>query len=661
MAGFCQDCGTRFASADRFCGSCGAPLEETDAPAGRQSGADGFSATLASEPSPAQQPPSESTQTSADRSAAPKDKKISGLRRKQTLLAGYTATGADTANARRKPEGPPDPGTEAQATSKRTMLGMSALDVEISKSRPDPDATSEADSPRSSKTMFGVQDELCLAPNLDARQAATRQAGMHGPNSAATDSASLRAASAVSSASATGNATPPNAATRDIEPEPSSEEAAPDPVHLPGVGRTKHWWMGLAVVVVFALGLGGWLLKAASTGPAIEARYVWLNSAARLEVQAKNASDTLQVKYKEHVVTLQDGRATIELHEEVPQAGVHPLEMSWRKLGNDAWRSISIDVHIPFYVYADEVRLTRAPPELRVVVVAPPESKVWLDGRSIARDGNVFARSYTLKSPGDEDEQLVHHSEFKIELPDGQVHQGTFINKSRIAYLQMLQPRHPFVTDQDTIVIRGKVHDGASVELDGSPLQVRNGVFHSSFRLPEPGKYAPTVSVSEKDAVARKRQLHLQRVDDIQSAGARFDADAALDYQALTARASAVQGHPVSFKGYVYHSTNSEFDTQIQVLLEPCPAATKCPAWVTYPAKLDVGNRSWYDIRGYADGMQKFKTQDNRTDIIPRIRGAFVLPSSPDIVEDSEPRQRKGRRTRRRRAKPLGEVADPWR
>lgn len=147
---------------------------------------------------------------------------------------------------------------------------------------------------------------------------------------------------------------------------------------------------------------------------------------------------------------------------------------------------------------------------------------------------------------------------------------------------------------------------------------------------------------------------------DLRSAAEDFDSDPTVDYAALRERTKDVLGRAVAFVGYVYHAQKSQHETNIQALVEKCDGDRKCPVWVTYPGDVAVSERSWVDVRGYADGVQKFRTKDGKVDTIPKVRAAFVLPKSQASEEPSKSTPR-SKRKRRRATKARGDVVNPWR
>ncbi len=624
----CQNCGAQADKQARFCGSCGQSLLEPKT----VGHADALSPTLESHPPP-KPPPVEDEEAADNATTSSKERKSerknSELRRKSnTMLAGYSAFDEPQT---------PVPQTPAPKQAKKTMLGMLGPGDSPVLAQPAlPQALPDGTDMAHGKTMLGMQSAEGLAPSLPPAP------NPHAPAEPAATAPARAVAHAQSDA-------------------PSDQDDGDEPVVLPGPrSLLRSWWLVGGGLLLFAIGVGAWLGSGSLHEVSFVGEYVWRDDGAKLNLQVDGADEGLKVAWKEQEVSVHNGRATLNLDDQDLAPGTVSFDIRWRPANRDAWHNQSVKVDVPFHVFADQERLSRKPPELRVVVRAPKGSKVTLDERVVVPSGDRFERVYTLKEPEPSDDRMVHHSRFTITTPEGDSHQGTHIFNAPVAYLQVMQPPDNFVTTKDTVVLRGKVHDGATVELDGTKLRLRNGLFHSLFRLQSHGKYSPTLTVRQEGFVPRQQRITIRRVDDLAQAARTFEADETIDYAALTERAETIEGTPVAFSGYVYHSGASGHDTSVQVLLKQCPSGDKCPAWVTYPAAIQVADRSWVEIRGYADGFQKFRTRDNKTDSIPRIRAIFLLPTKSTSTPAPRPAKKTRKPRTKRPHKKIGEVVNPW-
>ena len=65
----------------------------------------------------------------------------------------------------------------------------------------------------------------------------------------------------------------------------------------------------------------------------------------------------------------------------------------------------------------------------------------------------------------------------------------------------------------------------------------------------------------------------------------------------------------------------------VQLLARDCPRGDQCPVWVEYPASTDLTAGRDVRVYGTVGGEQQFRSESGRTNTVPRIDAAFLVPA----------------------------------
>ena len=504
----------------------------------------------------------------------------------------------DTRPAARLPEGPPGTPHVPPSRSHRTMLGVMAPPMEgPMPSVPEPVAADGAGPPGApagptNRTMLGV------APPV------------------------ARDAAAPSSSEQRGSYRP-----RMEVQYPDGRHSSPDLSSYRPPRRKSPWplliGVGLLGVFVVAGGLAAILLLTGG-GPELEVSVVSTEAGERLRVRVPEAAPGTQVRFSGHEAALEAEQASFEIAADSLQIGDN--ELTFEVVApNGEVEPGNVTLTLSYRVRADLDSLAEDPPAVRIIAQALPGSSVTLDGSPLELDAEgLGARPYPVQPSAEG--VFEHAASYRVELPDGEAHEGTVRTRVPLASLQLDRQGERVVTDQAEIEIAGAVHPGAEVRIDGVVMAVNEGRFLHRYALPQAGTFRPVIVARRPGRAPHAMTLEIRRVEDLAAEAASFQPDPGMSYARIAQNPSIYQGQRIALEGRIYNVDVQGGRSTIQILARDCARGQRCPVWVTHPAATDLTVNTWVRVLGTVEGEQQFRSESGEVRTVPRVEAVYLLP-----------------------------------
>ena len=224
---------------------------------------------------------------------------------------------------------------------------------------------------------------------------------------------------------------------------------------------------------------------------------------------------------------------------------------------------------------------------------------------------------------------VQHVVRWQIQPPGGAPEAGTLTTRVPLTTVQIDRPGDDVVTDRDRIEIAGAVAPGSTVTVDGASVAVTEGRFLHPYPLPAVGTFNPRIVARSPGRAPTTRTITVRRVEDLAREAASYQVDRTLTYARIAQSPAHFLGQRVAFEGRVYNVDVQGGRSVVQMLVRDCPAAQRCPMWVTYPAATDVTVESWVRVLGTVAGEQQFRSESGQVRTVPRVDAAYVLPARP--------------------------------
>ncbi len=384
----------------------------------------------------------------------------------------------------------------------------------------------------------------------------------------------------------------------------------------------------LLFVGLLALGAGGVaivLVVMRGGSSELSATVVHTEQGEGLRVEVPGAEAGSKVRFGGEEQPLEHGSATFALEAGSLHLGDNELHLDVIA-PNAAVETRTVTLTVSFRVRPELAGLGDDPPTIAIAVDAVAGSRATVGGEAVALDAQGHgARSFAVTAEAGQS-FFEHSATYRVELPSGEVQQGTVRTRVPFASLQIDRPGEEAVTDRDAIEIAGAVHPGAAVTIDGRAVEVSEGRFVYSLALPEPGERTVRIVARREGRAPSTAMLHVRRVADLAAEAASFEADPSLTYARIQQNPSIYRGQRVAMEGRVYNVGVHGGQSILQILVRDCPRGERCPLWVTLPQATEVTNQSWVRVLGVVGGEQQFRSESDRVITVPRVDAHYVLP-----------------------------------
>ena len=549
----------------------------------------------------------------------------------QTML-GMPAVAPPSGGAAPEPQGPGGASSHDPGQAASPPAGDAAPQQAAPPSAAPPPAGGAKPAPNTQRTMLGMPAQTAggAAPAPPGGGAAAAPAGQ--PKPAPTTNRTMLGAAPPAGAPAQAPAGAPAPAA---QAAPGAPAAAPDaswddvPAGLPAKKKGGRGLTILAIVLLLAAVAGGaatfYLL---SQGDAeVQASVGQSERGEVLVVDVPGAEPGTKVRFGGEERPLEAGRAEFPLEATDLRLGDNELQIGV-VAPDGSVDQVTVLLSLRFRVRADLSALEQDPPVLRVVVDAVPGADITLDEQAVALDATGHAtQDYPLEDTTGEAplfEKTVH---YRVVLPDGSAPaEGDVAVRIPFATLQVDRPGERAITDQRTVEVAGAAHPEATVTLDGSELELREGRFVTQLVLDAMGESEHVLVARRPGRAPRRRVLHIRRVEDLAAEAASYPVEE-LPYARIASSPDTYRGRRVAFVGRVYNVDVHEGRSVLQIVLRDCPGSQRCPLWVTYDGATEAGLNTWVRVLGELAGEQQFRSPSGQVMSVPRLDAAFVLPA----------------------------------
>ena len=408
-------------------------------------------------------------------------------------------------------------------------------------------------------------------------------------------------------------------------PPPRQEDSSDD---LPTLPKSKAPMIA-GVVFAALLFIGAvvallvWLM---SGGPEVRATVAQTDAGEVLQLELPDVAPGSRVRLGGIEAPVDAGRATLPLSSDALHVG--PNELALAVVGPDgSSEEVPLTLLVAYRVRADLSALEQRPPVLRYMVEAQPGASVALDGRPVTlHAGGMGHHDYPVVASAD-DQGVERIVRYEVRTADGATETGHITTRVPYAALTVDRPGNELITDQGTVEVAGSVAAGATVMLDGTALELRDGRFLQRVPVAEVREYRLQLMVRQPGFAPRHREIVVRRVADLSAEAARYPVDATLTYARIAQNPAIYRGQSMAVEGRVYHVDVHEGRSVLQMMVRECGGGQRCALWVTYPAATEATVGSWVRVVGDVAGEQAFQPRSGgATMTVPRVDARFVLP-----------------------------------
>jgi hypothetical protein len=406
--------------------------------------------------------------------------------------------------------------------------------------------------------------------------------------------------------------------------------SADEPVELP-TSRARSpaaLFAVLALVALLALVASaiGLYLAFRGGGPPLDVTIAQVPEGEALDVALPDAPPGTKIRLGDREAPVEGGRARVPLAANALHVGDNTLAVEIVEPGGAVSRR-EVRLNLDFRVRADLEALGASPPGLDIVVEAVPGSTVLLDGAPLALDpAGKGTRRYALDPRSARDGVIAHAVAYAITPPGGAPTAGTVSTRVPLTTMRLDRPGTSLVTDRAEVDVAGVVEAGATVTIDGDPVEVVSGHFLVRRPLPDLGEHRFAVVARSPRKLPASVAVTVTRVADLAAEARRFPVERGLGYAQIRTAPATFVGRRVMIEGHAFNVEIAGGRSVVQILAKDCPRGDQCPVWVEYPASTDLTAGRDVRVFGTVGGEQQFRSETGRTHTVPRIDAAFLVP-----------------------------------
>lgn len=418
-------------------------------------------------------------------------------------------------------------------------------------------------------------------------------------------------------------------------PEPLPEIAAP----VPPRALAKR---GVPLATV-ALALGGlvlvsgiavaWLLRGSAPITAGARSSSEGADVLVLHCDPRSCKDGTTVTVDGVAATFASGQAELTLP--VPlHVGANSLSLRIDRPGMGRDEVVSVLVPVAYRVRADVAPMapmSGRPPAIVIHVEALPGSNVTVDGKHVDLQSNgvgevAIDESAATSGPADESRPIALDVGYAIAPPGPDAHpaRGTVSARVSVAPLRVDVPGEHAVFEDDHFMLAGRAAKGASVTIDGAPVEVAaDGSFESSVSLPAVGEHS--IEVRGKTALLAPRtiDMHIKRVASLATEAKDFERQNTVGYDSAMADIAAAIGRPMIVEGEVIESRTLGHRTV--ALVDDRRGCAKGPCLARVIVAGDAAPARGQVIRAFGSVARPYSSSPGQT--VPELEAAFLLSS----------------------------------
>lgn len=325
--------------------------------------------------------------------------------------------------------------------------------------------------------------------------------------------------------------------------------------------------------------------------------------------------------------TFKDKQADLDLAKPLV-VGDNPVTITLDRPGAVARdETVKAVVPIAYRVRADLADLTAAVPAIGVRVEALPGSKITVDGKPVDLDAqgkgsHEIELHAETEGASDEGKVVEKTIPYEVTAPKATApERGTVIVRFGVIPLHVDAPGATLVTDKDKIWVAGRTAKGATVAVNGKPVDAASGVFAVQIDAAPDAETAIEVRSSAPQVAPRIARAKVKRVKSVDADAKAFEASSHLGYDAVNADVAANTGQPLVVEGKVLEARVLNHETVSVVDDKRGCAKGPCIVRVTYGAESDV--RGGDVVHAYGTVIRPFKTPDGKT--VPEVDAQILV------------------------------------
>ena len=561
----------------------------------------------------------------------------------------------------------PVPGRVAPA---RTMLGISTADllpqqtVPMAAQAPPETPPAGAAQPAGSRTMIGVAIPgvapiLPPAPPASPEGAVPPMRGEHRtmlgvamPGIAPSQNAGAGPAGYAPHAPA-GHAPHAPAAIPQIVPAPAplfDEPLPPAPVIAKRGGLPLGLVAGVVGLLVAGAGIAVYFFWKGGAPLVVKAR-LGPQGNEQLQLICPTCPDGTTASLSGASVSFKDKEAALELSTPL-KLGENPLEIRIDRPAMGRDETVKASILVPYRVKVDLSSAGATPADsgpkgeppagapapgaaasndpIVVRVETLPGTAVKVDGRDVALDGeghgtqSIDVRAET-EGPSDEGKVIDKSIPYEVTPKGAPTERGTLTARVGVVPLHIDAPTKHLVTDADRFVVAGRTAKGASVTVNGRPLESATGIFFGTFELPAASETPVEIRAAGPHVAPRTARFSVKRVANLEAEAKAFEAAHTLGYDAVSSNVEANVGQGLAIDGEVRQSRIVNHQTVAIVDSRHGCAKRPCIVRVVYGGDLDLKPRQ--PLRAYGTITRAFSAGDAAPNgkPIPEVEADFVL------------------------------------
>jgi hypothetical protein len=627
----CEHCGAELQANTYFCGECGKPVAPSTKPAAATKH------TIMGGPQvvPPARPPAEEIDRSSD----------AGIVQPPRGAMGRTMLGIPQSSRPPPPGDEPSPGrgtmpslggasgntaparTGAQKASARTMVGMPNLGAMTPQATPSAGGAVPLSDPRSAQTLVGAPEVRPFDDTDPVRPSASGGSGDRTLMGLTDDAPAADEARAPVQDRQSGSTRSSQSGARGSRPSGAGRSSA---YSMPaGVRRGRSPLVfALAALALIAAAALAYLGLRGERSSGVRVRVASEPEGESMVFEVPGAAQGTKLRFGGQEKPLAAGRASFALAPDSLRVGKNVVPYDLVRAGGEI-ESGKIALTVDYRVTLDTAPLRAGKAAVDVVVSALPGSKVWLDGQPVTLDAQGRAvRNDPLKL-GAGSGRIEHVVHYRVQPPSGETSVGELRTSIPVTTMEIDKPGVEVITDSSTIEIAGAVDRGASLTIDGKPVEVDGGRFLHRYPLPKPGKYAPQIVASSEGKAPHVLQISVDRVPDLAKAAQGFTVDPELTYAKIAQNPAIYRGQRIAVEGRVYNVNVEAGRSALQMLVRECPDGQRCPLWVSYHAATEFTVDSWVRVLGVVQGEQQFRSETDEIKVVPKVEATFLLPAKP--------------------------------
>jgi RNase P/RNase MRP subunit p29 len=413
-------------------------------------------------------------------------------------------------------------------------------------------------------------------------------------------------------------------------PEPLTDIPVPIPPRIPrkrGVPLTAVALATGVLVLVGGLALA-WFWRGAPPITAQARSAPDGKDVISLHCDPRSCKDGTTVEVGDAKGSFVGGEAELVLAEAL-HVGANRLALRIDRPGMGRNEVLSLSVPVAYRVRADLTAMNGPRSLIVIHVEAAPGSDVTLDGNTLtldARGSGDYAvdESAATEGPADESHVISLDVGYRVAVSGQEVGRGTVSARVAVAPLRVDVPGAHAVVSSDQIVLAGRAARGATVSVDGKPVDLSpEGLFETNIVLDALGERTVEVRTATATLVTRTVHVVMKRVAHLTSEAKDFERQPLVGYDSAVKDFIGTVGRAMVVDGEVIESRTVGHRTV--ALVDDRRGCAKGPCLARVVVRQDITIAPGKVLRAYGRLTHPYTTSPGQT--VPEVDADFVIPS----------------------------------